>query len=63
MAIIMLTQAFRGWSEDRMVIIIILVLAAAWLCWRIWKFTIIPALRPDEPKELPYLIPCQYRYI
>lgn len=28
-----------------------------WLAWRAWRFSIIPALYPDEPKELPYWIP------
>ncbi|KAK0747393.1 putative cytochrome p450 [Apiosordaria backusii] len=28
-----------------------------WAVWRCWKFTIYPKLHPDEPKELPYLIP------
>ncbi|PVI04819.1 hypothetical protein DM02DRAFT_689708 [Periconia macrospinosa] len=28
------------------------------LSWRLWKFTIRPRLNPDEPKELPYWIPC-----
>lgn len=25
--------------------------------WRLWKFTVYPALHPREPKELPYWIP------
>ncbi|KFA45830.1 hypothetical protein S40293_09664 [Stachybotrys chartarum IBT 40293] len=25
--------------------------------WRAWKFTILPILRPDQPKEFPYWIP------
>ncbi|KAL9078126.1 MAG: hypothetical protein Q9157_002953 [Trypethelium eluteriae] len=25
--------------------------------WRLWAFTVKPALHPDEPKELPYWIP------
>jgi hypothetical protein len=28
-----------------------------WLCWRLWRFSLLPALCPDEPKELPYLVP------
>jgi hypothetical protein len=28
------------------------------LSWRLWRFTIRPRLHPDEPKELPYWIPC-----
>lgn len=27
------------------------------LCWRLWAFTLRPAIHPDEPKELPYWIP------
>lgn len=27
--------------------------------WRAWKFTILPILRPDQPKEFPYWIPCK----
>ena len=30
----------------------------SWVIWRIWKFTLLPALYPDEPKAYPYLIPC-----
>ena len=30
-----------------------------WIFWRLWSFTILPALRPDAPKELPYWIPGQ----
>ncbi|KAL4766752.1 cytochrome P450 [Aspergillus nidulans var. acristatus] len=28
------------------------------LTWRIWRFTIRPFFHPDEPKEVPYWIPC-----
>ncbi|VUC27966.1 unnamed protein product [Clonostachys rosea] len=28
------------------------------LVWRLWRFTIRPWLRPLEPKEIPYWIPC-----
>jgi hypothetical protein len=30
------------------------------LSWRIWRFTMLPVLRPDDPKEVPYWIPCGY---
>lgn len=36
-----------------------LVPILALLVWRLWRFTVIPWLRPDEPKELPYWIPCK----
>ena len=29
------------------------------LCWRTWRFTILPLLHPDEPLDLPYWIPCK----
>ncbi|KAF2652996.1 hypothetical protein K491DRAFT_706121 [Lophiostoma macrostomum CBS 122681] len=28
------------------------------LSWRFWRFTLRPRLHSDEPKELPYWIPC-----
>ncbi len=34
-----------------------LALLAVLLLWRIWTFTILPILHPDEPKELPYWTP------
>lgn len=27
--------------------------------WRVLRFTILPLLWPDEPKTLPYWIPCE----
>ncbi len=32
----------------------------ALVIWRLWRFTITPALYPDDPKELPYWIPSEY---
>ena len=30
------------------------------LTWRLYRFTVLPALwASDEPRELPYWIPCQ----
>lgn len=31
------------------------------LVWRFWKFSLKPAFHPEDPKELPYWIPCEYR--
>ncbi|KAA6409239.1 MAG: cytochrome P450 [Lasallia pustulata] len=28
-----------------------------WITWRIWRFTLRPALHPNGPKEIPYLVP------
>ncbi|KAL5337981.1 putative cytochrome P450 [Aspergillus crustosus] len=33
-----------------------------YLTWRLWRFTIRPSLYPDEPKEVPYLVPCINRF-
>jgi hypothetical protein len=33
------------------------------LSWRLWRFTIRPRLHPQEPKELPYWIPCVYKSV
>jgi hypothetical protein len=33
-------------------------LATLWMAWRLWAFTVRPALlRPNEPRELPYCVP------
>lgn len=37
----------------------ILAIGVLLLSWRLWTFTILPTLRPDEPREIPYWIPCQ----
>ncbi|KAK2606343.1 hypothetical protein QQS21_003274 [Conoideocrella luteorostrata] len=29
----------------------------AWLSWRVWRFTVRPLLKPELPRELPYLLP------
>lgn len=39
--------------------LIFLALAALYMVWRLWRFTIIPALYPQEPKETPYWFPSQ----
>lgn len=28
------------------------------LVWRFWRFTVSPKIHPNDPKELPYWIPC-----
>jgi len=32
---------------------------ASLLLWRLWTFAILPVLRPNEPKRLPYWIRCK----
>lgn len=29
------------------------------LVWRVYKFHLRPTIRPEDPKELPYWIPCE----
>ncbi|UNI23244.1 hypothetical protein JDV02_009077 [Purpureocillium takamizusanense] len=43
--------------ETAIVIVPLLGLAVALLCWRLWRFTIMPLMNPTAPKELPYWIP------
>lgn len=31
----------------------------ALLVWRIWKFTVLPMIYPELPREFPYWIPCE----
>ena len=31
--------------------------------WRLWTFTIDPSLHHNEPRPLPYWIPCESRQI
>jgi hypothetical protein len=42
---------------DQFTVKIVGTALTALLCWRLWRFTIRPALYPHEPKELPYWIP------
>lgn len=32
-------------------------LTSTYLVWRLWKFVIVPALNPREPKVVPYYFP------
>lgn len=46
----------RHFSTPLMILAIVLVLFFA---WRVWRFTIEPMMKPGEPRELPYWIPCE----
>ena len=37
----------------------IILLTGSLLLWRLWKFTILPLFEPNQPKRLPYWIPCE----
>ena len=38
--------------------VLLIVHVVSWTILLTWKFTILPALYPDEPKAFPHLIPC-----
>jgi hypothetical protein len=33
------------------------ILASTYLIWRLWRFVIVPALNPREPKVVSYYFP------
>lgn len=33
------------------------LLCVSWITWRIWRFIILPRFQPNNPKEIPYLVP------
>lgn len=35
----------------------LILLISSLLAWRLWRFTIVPMLHPDLPKEFPHWIP------
>jgi hypothetical protein len=45
-------QYYKRWD-----VVIPTVLLVSLLSWRLWKFTIAPALYPSRVRELPYWIP------
>ena len=36
-----------------------LLFAGSLLLWRLSRFTLVPLMKPNKPKELPYGIPCK----
>ncbi|RAH84983.1 cytochrome p450 [Aspergillus japonicus CBS 114.51] len=38
-------------------IVLLATLLSTWGLWRLWRFTIQPLFRPNEPLELPYWVP------
>ena len=34
------------------------IVLGVFLTWRLWRFSLVPIYSPDEPEQLPYLIPC-----
>ena len=46
-------------ENDRVLLWPVFIVIVSLLVWRIWTFTILPLLRPDEPKYIPYWIPSE----
>lgn len=51
-----LTSSARP-SQTSLPTSILVLFGTLWITWRIWRFTIRPALHPNGPKEIPYLVP------
>lgn len=53
---------FQPFDHDNImaayIAVLVIVLGVALLLWRLHRFTIYPALHPEEPSEFPYWIPC-----
>lgn len=45
---------------DSTTLIVLLIGAGLLLTWRLWRFSILPRLYPNEPKKAPYWIPCEF---
>ena len=55
-----LTNALRGLEgRSPFALQAIILLTGSLLLWRLWKFTILPLFEPNQPKRLPYWIPCE----
>ena len=39
---------------------VLITLILTLFLWRVWTFKIIPVLYPQEPREVPYWIPCKW---
>lgn len=56
--VILAFDALLANSQDNLVLVVsAIALISGWLGWRIWKFTVLPQIYPDDPQELPYCIP------
>ncbi len=55
-----IATALKGLDQRLLYTLTVFVSTAGLLLlWRLWRFTLLPAIRPDEPKELPYWLPCR----
>ncbi|KAL7791987.1 cytochrome P450 [Trichoderma ceciliae] len=47
----------QGAQDNVGLVVGAVALISVWLLWRLWRFTVLPWMYPDDPKELPYWIP------
>ncbi|KAM0247338.1 hypothetical protein ACHAQJ_009895 [Trichoderma viride] len=50
-------DTFPGIIQDNVGLVIVAVALISIWFWRLWRFTVLPLMYPDDPKELPYWIP------
>lgn len=42
---------------------VVATVSVLYLTWRLWRFSISPALNPGRPRPLPYLVPCKAKNV
>ena len=53
-------NALSGLNERLLYMMqLVALVGGSLLLWRLWKYTVLPFLKPEEPKRLPYWIPCE----
>lgn len=61
MALLGMLQALPNWIDQHPWSLVPLILFSSWLLWWNVRFTIIPTLRPYDPKEVLYMILCELK--
>lgn len=56
-------ESRNHWSSGFSLPLVVAFFAATLLGWRLWKFTLVPIIWPDDPKVLPYWIPLIGEYL
>ena len=55
-----LIESLLFWSECCLLLFFVAVIVlVGLLLWRFGAFTVVPLLHPNQPKEVPYWIPCE----
>lgn len=53
------SQEISWVNQEYPSVTIAVISACVLVLWRIWRFTVLPSYYPNDPKELPYWIPCR----